>query len=146
MASNLSGGRFRTVISAHQNARCRRCARPIPRTLLAWHLGQCKGKGKRAKGKEDDVKQDLDTLIRDALRKHAAAHYEAGDPDLSPWPDDPDGSLLRLSNALTTMLDCWQEMELLTPVNVHIIPDAMRTRLAIALELVPHTATTKAES
>lgn len=80
--------------------------------------------------------QDVDALIRDALRKHAQAHYEAGDPNLSPWPDDPDGSLLRFSNAITAMLDCWRELDAWPPVNVLHVPEAMRLRLAIALELI----------
>ena len=79
--------------------------------------------------------QDLDALIRDALREHARAYYEAGDPNLSPWPDDPDGSLLRLSEAIVTMLDALKEIEALPPVSPFLIPDGLRQRLATALDL-----------
>lgn len=51
MASNMRGGRFRTIVSVYRNSRCRRCDRPIPASLLGRHLGECKGESKRRKTK-----------------------------------------------------------------------------------------------
>lgn len=48
---------------------------------------------------------DLDKAIRAALHQHSAALYEACEPSLSPWPDDPDGSTLRFSRTILDLLD-----------------------------------------
>ncbi len=77
----------------------------------------------------------LDKLIRDALQQHARALYEHGDPNLSPWPDDPDGSLLRLSAAITEVLDCCRDLDTVGPPHVQTALAALRVRLAQALEL-----------
>jgi hypothetical protein len=49
--------------------------------------------------------------IRDALARHAVALYEASDPALSPWPEDPDGSTLRFSRAIAAALDVCDEWD-----------------------------------
>jgi len=76
---------------------------------------------------------ELDTLLRDALRQHATAIYEASDPSLSPWPEDPDSSLLRFSNAITGVLDTCREFE---DQGVWEVPREVRLRLAVSLGIV----------
>lgn len=92
--------------------------------------------GVQRKSEEGNVTENVDALIRNALRDHAQALYEAGDPSLSPWPDDPDGSLLRFSEAIRTVLDACREWEDRPPVNPTLIPGGLRMRLAFSLGLI----------
>ncbi len=52
---------------------------------------------------------NLDQQIRAALDQHSAALYEACEPSLSPWPDDPDGSTLRFASTIRAVLDLHPE-------------------------------------
>lgn len=76
---------------------------------------------------------DLDALVRDALKQHAMAIYQATDPSMSPWPDDADSSLLRFSSAIVEVLDTCQEWE---NQGVWEVPREVRLRLAVSLGLV----------
>lgn len=76
---------------------------------------------------------DVDALVRDALRQHAAAVCEAGDPTMSPWSDDPDGGLSRFSCAITEVLNACRDAE---NEGAWKVPREVRIRLGLSLGVI----------
>ncbi|MCG8926614.1 hypothetical protein [Lentzea sp. CC55] len=99
-------------------------------------------------GSEPDF-EDLGRHVIGALQRHAAAHYEACEPALSPWPDDPDGSTLRFSRVIREVLDWAAEMAA-TPFGSTFVGQALALELhlviARSLELIDPQSTSTAPS
>ncbi|WP_329793851.1 hypothetical protein V1227_18720 [Lentzea sp. DG1S-22] len=76
--------------------------------------------------------EDLSNYVVGALQRHAAALYEACEPSLSPWPDDPDGSTLRFAGVIRDLLD-WVADMAATPFGSTFVGQALSLELHLVI-------------